>query len=882
MTSRTRPVEERKSDGDHRRRRRLSGSGRVWVLNGLMVAAGAALFFGPVKSLTPFDAPFRFPWWSLAAMFLLAEIYVVHLQFRRDAHSFSLGEVPLVLGLFFATPVVLVLAQLTGICLALAFHRRQSPLRLLFNLGHFFIEGCLAVIIFHYVVRLGEPIGAAGWAGTFIATSVTSLIGVLMIMMAIGLSEGRFDWKALPKTAGLGLLVTAANTSLALIAVTILWQDPMAVWLLIVPTVTLFLAYRAYTSERAKHDSLEFLYETTRMLQGSREAEGAMQALLYRASSMFRAEVAEILLFPPNENEPTLRTLLAPDGSVEIMKPVDLDPLEGVWARVASEGQAVLLARPISNPRLNAYYESIGIRDAMVAPLHGETRVMGTIMIGNRLGDVSTFDDEDLKLFETLANHASVSLERGRLEESVAKLTELEGQLKHQAFHDSLTGLANRALFTNRVEHALAHRRIGSTAVLFIDIDDFKTINDSLGHEAGDGLLVSVAERIQTCLRPADTPARLGGDEFAILLEEMSEPADALRIADRIIDSTRSPFILQGKEIFIHASIGIAVNEDGRAEASELLRNADVAMYRAKSRGKGRYEMFQPAMHEAALSRLRLKGELQRAVDQHEFSVLYQPLVDVESGALVGAEALVRWMHPQHGLVSPDRFIALAEETGLILPMGRWVLERACHQARAWQLRSEDARNLVINVNLSARQLQNPALVDEVAVVLRSSGLPPASLTLEITESVLMADTEAAISQLQALKKLGVKLALDDFGTGYSSLSYLRQFPIDILKVAKPFVDSLLRGVEDAALAHAIIKMGKTLGLETIAEGVELRDQWTQLKRLGCDIAQGFYFSAPIKEDAFVSFLEERGTTSSAPRAANDPQIVIPFPQTAG
>jgi diguanylate cyclase (GGDEF)-like protein len=879
MTGTARPAHGDQSRDKHRRLFRVSGTGRVWVLNALMALGGIVLFFGPIRALTPFEAPFHFPWWSLAAMFLLAEVYVVHLQFRRDAHSFSLGEVPLVLGLFFASPVQLVLAQLIGIFAALVFHRRQSPLRLLFNLGHFFIEGCLAVIIFGYVVRLGEPIGAAGWAATFIATSVTSLIGVLMILLAIGLSEGRFDWKALPKTAGLGLLVTAANTSLALIAVTILWQDPMAVWLLIVPTVTLFLAYRAYTAERAKHDSLEFLYETTRMLQGSREAEGAMQALLYRASSMFRAEVAEVLLFPPNENEPTLRTLLAPDGSVEIMKPVELDPLEGVWARVAAEGQAVLLARPIPNPRLNAYFESIGIRDAMVAPLHGETRVMGTIMIGNRMGDVSTFDDEDLKLFETLANHASVSLERGRLEESVAKLTELEGQLKHQAFHDSLTGLANRALFTDRVEHALAHRRMGSTAVLFIDIDDFKTINDSLGHEAGDSLLVSVAERVQVCLRPADTPARLGGDEFAILLEEMSEPEDALRIADRIIDSMRSPFILQGKEIFVHVSIGIAVTEDGRGEASDLLRNADVAMYRAKSQGKGRYEMFQPDMHEAALARLRLKGELQRAVDQDEFGLLYQPLVDVESGTIVGAEALVRWKHPEHGLVSPDGFIALAEETGLILPMGTWVLQRACHQARAWQLRSDDARDLVINVNLSARQLQNPDLVDEVAVVLRSSGLAPQSLTLEITESVLMSDTEAAISQLQALKKLGVQLALDDFGTGYSSLSYLRQFPIDILKVAKPFVDSLLKGVEDAALAHAIVKMGKTLGLETIAEGVELGDQWTHLKRLGCDLAQGFYFSAPVDEETFVRLLGELGT-KEGPGAEN--QTVIPFPRTAG
>ena len=835
--------------GQARQRLRMDGAGRVWLLNAFTVTAATVLYFTVLRQVPELSSPIDIPWWSLAIFFAGAEIFVVHLQIRRDAHSFSLSEMPLVIGLFFVSPTALVLAQLAGSLIALTIHRRQSPIKLIFNLSHFCLESSLAAIIFISVAGpLTNPIGIAGWMATFLATFVTTIVGVFMIFLAISLSEGRPQVKNLPQAMGLGLVVGGANTSLALIGVFILWKAPAALWLLLLPTATLFLAYQAYTSQREKHNSLEFLYETARILQSSPQVETGMLALLTRARTMFQAETAEIMLFPSNNNDATLRTSLGADDSIEVLQPVDLNPADGMWTRVTSKKEALLLGRNDRNESLADYLAERGIRDAMVAPLHGETRVIGTMLVGNRLGDVSTFDLEDIKLFETLANQASVSLEKGRLEQSLAQLTALEAKLKHQAFHDSLTNLANRALFTDRVEHALARqdRRSNPLAVLFLDLDDFKTINDSLGHAAGDQLLISVAERLHECLRPADTAARLGGDEFAILLEDMDDAEDATAVAERIIEDLGTPFVLQDKEVMVHASVGIAWSVSGREGAHELLRNADLAMYRAKNRGKGRYEAFKPSMHADVLERMELKEELQRAVDEQEFVLQYQPFVALKTGEVVGVEALVRWNHPTRGLVAPGEFIPLAEETGLILPIGRFVMREACITARYWQRKYPTHPPLRISVNLSARQLQQPGLVEEVAQTLHQCDLNPESLILEITESVLMQDTDATIDKLQQLRNLGVKLAIDDFGTGYSSLSYLKSFPIDILKIAKSFVDGVGNASEESALARAIIKLGGTLRLQTVAEGVELPEQRDQLRELHCNMGQGYYFARPL------------------------------------
>ncbi len=426
----------------------------------------------------------------------------------------------------------------------------------------------------------------------------------------------------------------------------------------------------------------------------------------------------------------------------------------------------------------------------------------------------------------------------------VTERRRLQAELSHQAFHDSLTGLGNRTLFGNRVSHALERnvRRAKLFAVFLIDLDDFKTVNDSLGHAAGDELLVVIAERLESYLRPEDTCARLGGDEFAVLIEDLIAPEDAVTVARRMLAGMAEPLEVLGSEITVQASIGIALGV-GVQTASEILRSADLAMYRAKEDGKSRYAIYEPTMHERVLERLSLKADLQRSVLAEEFELHYQPIVALQSSAIVGVEALVRWRHPERGLVLPDEFVPLAEETGLILPLGRFVLRTACREAR--RLRALGHRQLGISVNISAKQLASSTLPGEVTSALRETSLEPSALTLEITESMLL-DSQPVIARLEDLKRLGVRIAIDDFGTGYSSLNYLRRFPVDILKIAKPFVDEINSSADQERLASAIVRLGSTLGLDTVAEGVEVKAQRDRLRSLRCRYGQGYFFSPPL------------------------------------
>ena len=390
--------------------------------------------------------------------------------------------------------------------------------------------------------------------------------------------------------------------------------------------------------------------------------------------------------------------------------------------------------------------------------------------------------------------------------------------------------------------------------MLFVDLDDFKLVNDALGHAVGDQLLRSVAERVRTCLRVADTAARLGGDEFAVLLEDLSQPADAVVVAERILQALDEPFQVEGQPLFANASIGIAFGSCGELGAGELLRHADIAMYRAKVAGKARYVVFEAAMQEAIRARAELEVDLRQAIQRQELSVHYQPIVHLGSRSICAVEALARWDHPLRGTLSPADFIPVAEQSGLIIPLGRWVLERACRQAVQWQDLFRFDPPLTVSVNLSARQLHQPGVVADVAAALRRSGLDPSRLVLEITESVLMQDSDDTVSRLWELKKSGVRLAIDDFGTGYSSLGYLRRLPVDILKIDKTFVDGLGRP-DEGPLGEAVVNLGNTLGLTTVAEGVEGDEQLERLEALGCSLAQGYLFSPPVPPEAAARLL---------------------------
>ena len=433
-----------------------------------------------------------------------------------------------------------------------------------------------------------------------------------------------------------------------------------------------------------------------------------------------------------------------------------------------------------------------------------------------------------------------------------------EEQLSHQAFHDPVTLLANRALFNERVRHAVGStRRDGlSIAVLFIDLDDFKTVNDSLGHAVGDRVLLEAAKRIQSSVRTVDTAARFGGDEFAILLDDLPDLSVAVETAERILAELSQPLNLDTHEITIRASVGISVAEGARAtDADELIRNADAAMYIAKRDGKSGYRLFEPAMHERVMARLQLRADLQRAVVRKEFELHYQPLVRLSDGTITGLEALLRWRHPDRGLIPPDDFIPFAEETGLIIEIGRWVLSEGCRQAREIRGHVKGGCLPSVGINLSVKQLFHSEIVSDVRRALTEADLPPEALTLEITESVMMTDTDLATSRLQQLRELGVRLAMDDFGTGYSSLSSLSMFPLDVLKMDRSLLAAGAAPVT-SGLASAVLRLGDTFGLEVVAEGVEDPEQSNTLRELGCDTGQGFYFARPMDALQLVEFLE--------------------------
>ena len=438
-------------------------------------------------------------------------------------------------------------------------------------------------------------------------------------------------------------------------------------------------------------------------------------------------------------------------------------------------------------------------------------------------------------------------------------LEETKEHFRHAAFHDSLTGLPNRAMFTQLLQAEIESTKRHTEhlfAVLFLDLDRFKNINDSLGHTHGDLLLVAFAGRLERTLRPVDTLARFGGDEFAILLSGIEDTTAAVRVAERIHEELSQPFDLDKNSAFASASIGIALSSSGYSRPEDILRDADTAMYRAKENGKARTEMFDSGMHARAVSRLQLEHDLRQAVEQKQFEIHYQPIVALESRHLAGFEALVRWNHPRRGIISPADFIPIAEETGVIVPIGQWVLEEACRQVREWQVDSPIHRALNLSVNLSGRQVAQPDLVDQIKGALERSELNPHHLKLEITESVVMENAEAAAQTFKQLRALGVQLSIDDFGTGYSSLSYLHRFPLNYLKIDRSFVDRMtIDG--DNAIVRTITTLAQNLGMEVIAEGIETEDQYNHLRVLGCEYGQGYLFSPPVSTDRAWALLEE-------------------------
>ena len=851
-------------------RHRTSSRWRIAAFSvALWLAAGGLAWF--VADDQHWFAGARWPWWvalpALAAAFAITEVFVVHLRIRADAHTFSLVELPLALGLFFAQPLVLIGAQTMGAGLALVTHRKQGPLKLLFNTSVFAFTTTMAVATLRWMAADHDAVDVAVLLIGTEALLIEALLAVILVFVVISISAGSWQLTDLRSGIGFGVITALFTSSLGIIAVVVIDAQPGIAWMLVVPTAGTYLANWAYTTQRRRHEGLDFLYRSTQLLHGSGALEGAIVQLLRHACETFNAGAAQ-LLYVAESGEEAVCVRVRAGGDVETVE--HLDESHAALMELMA-GRSACIMRPEHEGAIGQFLTLSGYQNAIAAPLLGERRVVGALVIANRLSDVVGFDPTDARLAETLANHTTTALENGRLEQSLEQLRVLEGRLTFQATHDSLTGLANRTLFHSDLSQAIEQHGGSRGAVLFVDLDDFKTVNDSFGHPIGDALLIEVAARLQRCVGEMDTIARLGGDEFALLLRHTDDSEAARAVSNRILAAMDTPAVVGHHRIGMRASIGIAMIEPG-ADPEGMMRSADTAMYTAKAQGKHRVVLFEPAMYETNLHRFNLQSDLQRAITGRSLTVNYQPIVRIGTHDLLGAEALVRWNHPRLGPLAPDAFLPIAEQSGLIVAIDRQVLQAAC----AW-LASVEMLNpgLVpcVHVNLSPRSCYEPDLIEHVQAMLQRYGLSPAQLGFEITENLMSEQAHRAMGVLGQLKEVGVHLALDDFGTGYSSLSYLQSLPVDAVKIAKPFIDDLESSASQRSFTSAIVALGNALDKFVIAEGTERPEQLERLQEFGCDAAQGYYFARPLDGDSFLSWARSWVHGSHAATATHQPAV---------
>jgi diguanylate cyclase (GGDEF)-like protein len=821
---------------------------RVWAMSALLAGAAALLYVSVVSRLALSQPAIAIPWVVFAAMFCIAEARRVHVHFRRNAHSFSLSEIPLVLGLYFASPQTLVSSRFSGALVALSLIRRQPPAKAAFNLSLYAFEAEVAMWLISVLEPLRIVTALHSWAVMLAVVGIIAMLGFSLTALLMSLAEGSMGRRQLLRGYLFSVGAALVNACLAIQAAAAISRNLAELWLLGMPLLGVAAAFFLYTSEHQKRQRIQHLYECSDLLQRSAVADAAVPELLAQISQVFRGELAEVVLLPIATGTGRASTTTWRHGQVRKRdQEVDRAFLEGLMMAIGSETRARGISWADSTGNVREGLKRQDLREAMLTSLWGDGALLGVLTVGNRLSDVGTFSADDITLFETFGAQTSVAVQNMRLDNT----------LTYQAFHDPLTNLANRLLFTDRLSHALSRRdeKRGLIAVLFVDLDDFKMVNDSFGHGAGDDLLRSVAERLRSVLRVADTAARFGGDEFAILLEDAVNPDDIAAVAERVVATLRPHFVVERQEVAVHASIGVALATASAIGAEELLRRADAAMYRAKLQGKGGYEVYDTGMLEGSGRRLQVRTDLERALSNGDLRVHYQPIVDLRSAEVRGVEALVRWEHPERGWVLPGEFIGIAEETGLIADLGAFVLREACAQLQGWESTLPLHDDFQLHVNVSQRQLRTDHVIDAVRDVLVETGVAPRRLVIEMTESFVGEHGDVARERMRELKALGVGLAIDDFGTGYSSLAILQDMPFDILKVDRAFIDDLDGDGRRRAFTAAIFGLGETLGLHMIAEGVEREAQRTSLLALGCTLAQGFLFSSAVAGAQIVEML---------------------------
>jgi diguanylate cyclase (GGDEF)-like protein len=809
---------------------------RVLLLNALLTVTAGVLFLLGTARLEQLPAPVELPWPLIAVAICLCEVVAINLHLRRGTHAVSLGDLPIVLGLFFVAPVDLVLAVLIGDAIAFGLVQRQAPVKLWFNLSRFAVEVSLATILFAAIVDPAQAIGPQGWLAAAAGLSASAILGALLVQLAIYLTEGSFELRELGSVAVFALGVALTNVALGIAGVVVIWRDPAAAALLVIPAVVLTVAYRAYRRERRSREQSEQLAHATRAICEATDVEHAIAALLDHTQKMFGAGRVELVLLSHGEATTALRVSLEPGRPAA--RPRAIDPSsDAVWNAVAGLRRGVRLPDAAS-PKVLEGLRAEGIREALAAPIVHAASFKGGVLVADPINEQKRFSAEDVALVQLLAAHAGAALEVDRLSESFTELRRLERELRHHALHDDLTGLANRVLFTERLEHALTRRSQAPLAVLFIDLDDFKSVNDTHGHAVGDQLLIEVAGRLQRCLRPHDTGARLGGDEFGVLLEDVSGEEEAERVAERIsraLGNERS----NGRGTRV--SVGIAMATPGSADAAELLRNADLAMYAAKDGGKNRKALFRLSMYEAAALRYNLGTELPAALRDDQLVVHYQPILALDGRRIAGHEALVRWRHPLRGQLLPAEFLPVAEASGVMPELFRLTLGQALADFSEQRWLEQG----FVCVNVSATQLECPRFLTDLKSALAQSGVPEERLILEIVETELMDGLISATTRLEAVRHLGVRVAIDDFGTGHSSLEHLVRLPADIIKIPRSLTTDTARDRRVIALLDAVRSMADELDLLVVAEGVEEEDQLRTLAEIGIPYGQGFLLGRP-------------------------------------
>ncbi|HTY73130.1 MAG TPA: EAL domain-containing protein [Actinomycetes bacterium] len=803
---------------------------RVLVLSAGLCVLASGLLFAVVRNPPEPLQGVHIPWYVLTLLFAATEAWVFHIQFGREAKSISISEIPLVIGLFYTTPQELVLARLVGPALVVLLYRRQTALKAIFNISLFYTDVAVALAVFDLLGGGSVEDGARTWIAAIAAATLAIVVDLALLSMVVRWYNGRTE-SALRGSLP-GVVISAASATVGLVAVLTLRMGALAAVPLLVAGAVLMAFFRAYSLLADRHTSLERLFRFSHELNGAPATTDVLPAVLSQARQLLRAERAEVLRFASGDNPAPALWRFDGDSVVADSSSDALVAL-GLAVPYGERRQAIRLT--LADESAKAFLRSRGAREAVVAPLVVEGETAGLLAAYDRLGEVRGFEDSDVTLLQTVANHASVALHNETL----------IGRLRHEALHDTLTGLPNRAALMSLAESAVARATAGDQrlAMMIIDLNGFKAVNDTLGHSVGDQLICEVARRFSEAAGPWVTVARLGGDEFAVLAERLDD--DGTSVAGRLTDSLLEPLVVDQDRLHLSGSIGIALSPEHATTVGDLLKRADIAMYVAKN-GPEPVALYRPDIDGHDPTVLSLIGELREAIQTGEVTIEVEPVLDLLTGELASAEALLRWHHPTRGTLLPSAFLSAAERNGLIIPLTERVLDLAVGACSRWQ---EVGLHVGVSVNISTRSLMDQRLPTTVATALERHRLPAHLLTLEITESIVLSDADRALSLLDELRGLGVRLSLDDFGTGYSSLTYLSSLPIQQVKIDQTFVADILTSTRDAAIVSSMIELAHHLGLQIIAEGIENDEVRERLRHLGCDFGQGFLYATSMDPD---------------------------------